>query len=336
LELDEDLLENKTMYWQVRARHSEGDKFSRVWGFNVNAVNSLPAVFSLLSPIQDFVADTLKPSFSWEASSDKDPGDELLDYDLYLGTQTDSMLCVYSGSGTTYQIITDLKENGTYLWYVEAKDQTLATMRSSEEYRDLGINTVNEAPSVPAQISPSHNSYQTTRYPHLEWTIALDPDPGDEVHYKVFYWYTGNTSVYNLTISETSYDQRRFNDQKEYFWTVAAIDNDNVYTFSDTLTFYTDTKLDIVELPKEFSLQKNYPNPFNPMTQITYTLPQEEHVEINVYELSGKHVSTLIKEFHQAGTYSLQFNAAGLASGIYIYTMEAGNYRQSEKMLLLK
>ncbi|MCK4530003.1 MAG: hypothetical protein KAU44_02410, partial [Candidatus Marinimicrobia bacterium] len=184
----------------------------------------------------------------WEASSDKDPGDEILEYDFYLGTQTDSMICIYSGPETSYQMIADLKENGTYLWYVEAKDQTSATTRSSEEYRDLGINTVNEAPSAPVQISPSHNSYQTTRYPHLEWTASQDPDPGDEIHYKMFYWYTGRTSVYNLTISETSYDNRRFSDQKEYFWTVAAIDNDNVYTFSDTLTFYTDTKLDIVNL----------------------------------------------------------------------------------------
>ncbi|MEA3391646.1 MAG: PKD domain-containing protein, partial [Candidatus Marinimicrobia bacterium] len=234
LELDEDLAENKTMYWQVRARHAEGDKLSRVWGFHVNTVNSLPLAFNLLSPIQNFIADTLKPSFSWEASFDKDPGDEILEYDLYLGTHTDSMLCIYNGPEITYQMIADLKENGTYLWYVEAKDQTSAITRSSEAYRDLAINTVNEPPTAPVQISPSHNSYQTTRYPHLEWTASQDPDPGDEIHYKMFYWYTGRTSVYNLTISETSYDNRRFNDQKEYFWTVAAIDNDNVYTFSDT------------------------------------------------------------------------------------------------------
>ena len=293
-------------------------------------------IFNLLSPPQDFVADTLKPSFSWETSSDKDPGDEILDYKFYFGTQIDSMECIYDGPETDYQMSADLKENGNYLWYVEAVDQTSATTRSSEEYRDLGINTVNEAPPIPVQISPGHNSYQTTRYPHLEWTAVQDPDPGDKVHYKVFYWYTSGTSVYNLTLSETNYDNRRFSDQKEYFWTVAAIDEEGVYSFSDTLTFYTDTKLDIVELPKEYSLQKNYPNPFNPVTQIIYTLPQEEYVEINVYELSGKFVSTLISEYHQAGTYSVQFNASGLASGIYIYTMKAGGFIQSAKMLLLK
>ena len=336
LELDQDLNENKTMYWQVKARHFEGDKLSRVWGFHVNTVNSLPMIFNLLSPPQDFVADTLKPSFSWETSSDKDPGDEILDYKFYFGTQIDSMECIYDGPETDYQMSADLKENGNYLWYVEAVDQTSATTRSSEEYRDLGINTINEAPPVPLQISPGHNSYQTTRYPHLEWTAVQDPDPGDKVHYKVFYWYTSGTSVYNLTLSETNYDNRRFSDQKEYFWTVAAIDEEGVYSFSDTLTFYTDTKLDIVELPKEYSLQKNYPNPFNPVTQIIYTLPQEEYVEINVYELSGKFVSTLISEYHQAGTYSVQFNASGLASGIYIYTMKAGGFIQSAKMLLLK
>ncbi|RKY55155.1 MAG: hypothetical protein DRP93_03910, partial [Candidatus Neomarinimicrobiota bacterium] len=336
LELDHNLTENKTMYWQVKARHFDGDKLSRIWGFHVNTVNSLPYAFNLLSPAKDFVADTLKPSFSWEPSSDKDPGDEILNYELYLGTRLNSMGCIYSGPETHYQIMSDLEENGNYLWYVKAVDHASASTRSSDEYRNLGINTINEAPPAPVLISPSYNSYQTTRYPHLEWTAVQDPDPGDEVHYKVFYWYTGGSSVYTLILSETSCDNRRFSNYKEYFWTVASVDDHDVYSFSDTSTFYTDTKLDVVDLPGEFSLQNNYPNPFNPVTQITYTLPQEEYVKIDVYELSGKHVSTLIDASRQAGSYSVQFNAFGLASGIYIYTMKAGDFTQSAKMLLLK
>ena len=336
LTLDYDLSENKTMYWQVKARHAEGDKVSKIWGFQINKVNSIPQSFNLLLPQQNFVSDTLRPSFSWERSVDVDPGDEILNYKLFLGKETDSMECVYVGTESSYQMNTDLIENGRYLWYVEAVDQTSALTRSTDTYRNIGINTVNEAPSAPMQISPTHNSYQTTRYPHLEWTPAQDPDPGDEVLYKVFYWYTGGSTVYTITLPETSYDKRRFSDQKEYFWTVASVDKKGVYSFSDTLTFYTDTKLDIVELPKEFALGKNYPNPFNPLTQIIYSLPQDEYVEINVYELSGKHVSTLIDGFRQAGSYSLQFNATGLASGIYIYTMKAGDFTQSAKMLLLK
>ncbi len=335
LELSQALPENKTIFWQIKAKHISGDKLSRVWAFHINTVNSLPESFNLLSPDENSVKDTLRPLFSWESSFDRDPGDELL-YKLYIGTNIDSMECLYTGIETNFQVTQDLQENGRYLWYVDAVDPAMASRRSLEELRHLGINTVNEAPPAPIQISPAHNSYQTTRYPHLEWSTVQDPDPGDEVHYKLLYWYTGGTVTYSLITTGTTCDERRFHNQCEYFWTVAAIDEHDVYSFSDTLTVYIDTELDIVDIPKEFSLQKNYPNPFNPVTRIIYTLPQEEHVEINVYELSGKHVFTLIKEFHQAGTYSLQFNAAGLASGIYIYTMEAGNYRQSEKMLLLK
>ncbi|MCF7832503.1 MAG: PKD domain-containing protein [Candidatus Marinimicrobia bacterium] len=330
-QVNEELKENKTYYWVVSGING---RVSRTWAFKVNSINSLPETFDLAFPEDNAVLDTLRPYFEWQASRDIDPGDQL-DYNLYIGTDIDSMECVYSGIETNFQVTADFKENGRYLWYVDAIDPAMASRRSSEEFRHLGINTVNEAPPAPKQISPTHNSYQTTRYPHLEWTSVQDPDPGDQVHYKVFYWYEGS-SVYVINSTETFHDQRRFRDQTEYYWTVAAIDESDVFNYSDTLTVYIDTELDIVDIPKEFSLQKNYPNPFNPVTQIMYTLPQEEFVEINVYDLSGKHVTTLTHEFHQAGNYLLQFNASGLASGIYIYTMKAGEFQQSAKMLLLK
>lgn len=335
LELTQDLPENKTIYWQVKARCLAGDKISRVWGFHINAANSLPEAFDLLSPDDNSVLDTLRPSFSWDMSSDRDPGDNL-EYKLYLGPHVDSMKYVYQGIETNYQMLNDLKENGRYLWYVEVIDQRKATTRSLEEYREFAVNTYNEAPPAPVQISPAHNSYQTTRYPHLEWTAVQDPDPGDHIHYKVQYWYNNSTLIYYINTTETSYDDRRFGDQKEFYWTVAAIDDHNVYSYSDTLTVYIDTELDIVNIPDEYLLKNNYPNPFNPTTQIMYSVPEEGNVEIEVFELSGKSVTTLTNAFHQAGNYTTQFNASGLASGIYIYTMKAGDFKQSAKMLLLK
>ena len=80
----------------------------------------------------------------------------------------------------------------------------------------------------------------------------------------------------------------------------------------------------------------NSPNPFNPTTQISYTLPDAEQVTIKVYNTLGKEVATLVNSVQSKGTHAVTFNADNLASGIYIYTIQTPNYVASKKMILLK
>lgn len=94
--------------------------------------------------------------------------------------------------------------------------------------------------------------------------------------------------------------------------------------------------LDQNTLPNEFQLSQNYPNPFNPTTKIQYQLPQGSNVKIIVYDALGEQVAVLVNEFQNAGTYTTNFDASKLSSGIYFYRMEAGNYVKVNKMLLLK
>jgi hypothetical protein len=89
-------------------------------------------------------------------------------------------------------------------------------------------------------------------------------------------------------------------------------------------------------LPHDFMLAQNYPNPFNPTTTIQYQLPEGENVKIIVYDALGKQVAKLVDGFQNAGTYSIDFDGTNLASGIYLYRMEAGNFVKVNKMLLLK
>ena len=89
-------------------------------------------------------------------------------------------------------------------------------------------------------------------------------------------------------------------------------------------------------MPQEFILSQNYPNPFNPSTTIQYQLPQGLNVKIVVYDVLGNQIKVLVDAFQNAGTHTTNFNAAGLASGIYFYRMEAGNFVKVNKMLLLK
>ena len=92
----------------------------------------------------------------------------------------------------------------------------------------------------------------------------------------------------------------------------------------------------IPSVPNKFELQQNYPNPFNPSTDISYTIPKSSFVTLKVYNMLGQEVATLVNGFKSANTYNVQFNAAGLASGIYIYELKAGDNVISKKMILMK
>lgn len=88
--------------------------------------------------------------------------------------------------------------------------------------------------------------------------------------------------------------------------------------------------------PNDFQLQQNYPNPFNPNTVISYQLPTNDHVSLAVYDILGKKISTLVNEMQSPGTYSVEFEAKDLSSGLYIYNVHAGNFVESRKMMLIK
>ena len=89
-------------------------------------------------------------------------------------------------------------------------------------------------------------------------------------------------------------------------------------------------------IPTDYTLFQNYPNPFNPSTAIEFSLPVNSNVTLTIYNLLGQVVTTLVNEDKPAGTYSVEFNATSLPSGIYFYKLEAGNFIQTKKMVLLK
>jgi len=88
--------------------------------------------------------------------------------------------------------------------------------------------------------------------------------------------------------------------------------------------------------PNEFKLYDNYPNPFNPTTIIRYAIPEASFTSIKIYNGLGKEVSTLVNETKTAGTYEVEFNASDLSSGVYFYTLQAGSFKETKKMILTK
>jgi hypothetical protein len=88
------------------------------------------------------------------------------------------------------------------------------------------------------------------------------------------------------------------------------------------------------KVPFDFEVSPNFPNPFNPVTKITYSLPTSQSVQLKVYDVLGREVATLVNSYQEAGTYNIQFDASGLVSGIYYYRIQAGKFTKTHKMLL--
>jgi hypothetical protein len=105
--------------------------------------------------------------------------------------------------------------------------------------------------------------------------------------------------------------------------------------FNGTFSYSNEIEVDVAS-PLTFSLSQNYPNPFNPTTKINYSIPFDSKVTISVYTVTGELVAELVNENVVAGSHSVDFNGSNLASGMYIYKMAAGNFTQTNKMILLK
>jgi len=88
--------------------------------------------------------------------------------------------------------------------------------------------------------------------------------------------------------------------------------------------------------PIVFRLYENYPNPFNPSTTLRYSIPEGTFTSIKIYNSLGAEVATLVNETKPAGSYEVKFNASDLSSGIYYYTLQAGSFSETKKMILMK
>lgn len=128
----------------------------------------------------------------------------------------------------------------------------------------------------------------------------------------------------------------------------APVDLSNVFQFKfdgngtiylDNIFFSTIVS-DIKEIPNsipvDFVLEQNYPNPFNPTTNISFSLPEASNVVLKVYNLLGQEVATVLHQFMNAGKFEVSFDASDLPSGIYTYSLSAGNFNSVKKMMLLK
>jgi len=114
-----------------------------------------------------------------------------------------------------------------------------------------------------------------------------------------------------------------------YAYRLKQIDNDGSYEYSNEILVDNPA-------PVDYTLQQNYPNPFNPVTTISYSLPVKSQIELVIYNTLGEKIKKIVNGEKEAGTYSVEFNATRLPSGIYFYKLQAGSFVETKKMVLMK
>jgi hypothetical protein len=104
--------------------------------------------------------------------------------------------------------------------------------------------------------------------------------------------------------------------------------------------YFTGEIISVIECPNpsptSFTLFQNYPNPFNPITIISYELRMTNDVDLSIYNVLGQKVATMISKKQSAGSYQVEWNAGGFASGVYYYVLKAGEFRDVKKMVLIR
>ena len=242
---------------------------------------------------------------------------------------------------------------------------TITVVVSDSEYSDstsfvLTVNPVNDAPEDFGLLEPLENVTINITNDNLNdtfrfmWEIADDVD-GDQVDY-IFHT-TGDLDILGV-------DQQDFN---EIIWThgdvvslmnaegvtnitgtwnISATDGIASTTSTDgpfTLTIDASTVALVHDpiLPSKFALHQNYPNPFNPTTSIEFSLPHKSSVELNVYDVKGQLVNTLVKQFMEGGNYKVIWSGKDMlgrdvSAGLYIIRLNTGDYTESRKAMFLK
>jgi len=202
----------------------------------------------------------------------------------------------------------------------------------------VGVNTsILKGASLPLPVElTSFTASVRSNTVHLNWETATEVDNyGFEVERKdnstvwtkigfVEGHYTSNSpKYYNYTDKPTG--------SGKYSYRLKQIDNDGEFEYSPEVEVLIDN------LPNGYLLEQNYPNPFNPETSIKFVLKENTKATLKVYKINGELVATLFDGIAEAGRYyDIKFTGTNLASGLYLYTLDAGKYRQTRKMILLK
>jgi hypothetical protein len=216
----------------------------------------------------------------------------------------------------------------------------IAGPRSAQPYGPdtllFGSIRILALPMLPGLQTPPNATIVDTSIAYFTWNVSFP----EVTHY----WFeidttSGFTTPFiDSTITDTNYDYSQLEPYKTYYWRVKAKNQRGWGEFSESFQFnavFTSVGTEKT-IPTVYQLSQNYPNPFNPTTIISYQLPAQSHVTLIIFDVLGREVVRLIDEQKPAGKYTATWNAEKVPSGVYYFRLQAGNFTETKKLLLIR
>ncbi len=246
-----------------------------------------------------------------------------------LATDVDGAIVVMAGDAVN---IAPGDSASIYFAVAVGSDET--SMWNNMAAAQAKYNTV-----LPVELT-SFTAAQVNNQVNLKWNTATEINNRgfeierrtDKAKWGVVGFESGNGTTTESKSYAYSDDISNVKSSKIYY-RLKQIDLDGTFSYSSEI------EVSVVNIPEQFSLDQNYPNPFNPTTKIKYSIPAMKNavsVQLKVYDIIGNEVTTLVNQEQSAGSYEVDFNAAGLSSGMYFYSLTAGNFSSTKKMILIK
>ncbi len=258
-------------------------------------------------------------------------------YNLQVSTNsgfTTTVLNLTNLTASQYQVLSGvLQQNTTYYWRVSSSNGAVTGGWSGiYNFTTAGV------PNAPSLLSPANGSTILTLTPTLDWS-----DVPTAISYTVLVATDTNftNTVINTGAAFSQYivPSGLLAGNTTYYWKARAENGIGTGPWSTRWNFTvnpTGVNQYSTEIPDEFKLYNNFPNPFNPSTIIRFDIPQNANVKISVYDVSGRVINQLINSQLKAGRYEIIFSAKNLASGVYFYRIETESFTDVKRMLLVK
>jgi hypothetical protein len=302
--------------------------WENVGGKYVRRVDHSVSKITLSLPSNESTGVTLTPTLSWT----KDTNSE--SYTLQVSTDGFESFVVNESLTETSFPTSELEYNTEYSWRVRGTNSSgdgdwSSVWTFTTQYRQL-------SPSTP--LNPQDEQDNVGTLTDFNWS---EVDSVESYHLQVSTESSFSTLSFESTeLDSTSYTLTEPLEQNtQYYWRVRSLGEveQQHSEWSDVLSFTTGVRTSVEEVvPTEYALNQNFPNPFNPTTTITYSLPQSGMVTLNVYDITGRFITTLVNGVKRVGTHTVQFEGSSLSSGMYVYTLETDGFRQTRQMMLVK
>jgi hypothetical protein len=254
---------------------------------------------------------------------------------LSLSQDFSSILFEENNIVDTFKVLTSLEGQTTYFWRVSAINQVGESEYSNIKSFTTGFPVTtnllypeDQKLDIPIQTEFRWNTSTAAIKYQFQMAEGLSVEP--------------SITVVDTVISDTTLALSNLKNIKIYSWRVRAINEYGNSNWSQTYKFRTEALVSVEKdkgIPTDFELKQNYPNPFNPVTTIQFAIPNymtNTTVTLRVYDILGREVKELVNEYLQPGFYSIKFDGSDISSGVYFYTLKAGNKIISNKMILSK